>query len=186
MNQGTRPRRPLNRRRLVLIDVVVVALVSVGGLLALSGDERRSAKLSGVRSWVTTPDQRQLLAAQPPVAFSERDPTSSSTDLTIAVDPTQEYQRIDGFGASITDSSAAVLYRLDPRTRDATMVQLFSPRDGAGLSYLRQPMGASDFVDEKPYTYDDIPPGASDYAMEHFSAEHDERQILPLPAAPRP
>ena len=86
----------------------------------------------------------------PPIAFSERDPTSSSTDLTIAVDPTQEYQRIDGFGASITDSSAAVLYRLDPRTRDATMVQLFSPRDGAGLSYLRQPMGASDFVDESP------------------------------------
>jgi glucosylceramidase len=179
-SRGTRPRRPLPSRRLVLIDVVVVALVSVGALVALSGDERRSAPLASVRSWVTTPDERQLLAAQAPLAFSERNPTSSAATSTIDVDPTQEYQRIDGFGASITDSSAAVLYRLDSRTRDATMVQLFSPREGAGLSYLRQPMGASDFVDEKPYTYDDIPPGASDYAMEHFSAEHDERQILPL------
>ena len=87
---------------------------------------------------------------------------------------------MDGFGASITDSSAHVLYRLDRRTRDATMRRLFSPTEGNGLSFLRQPMGASDFVAGDFYTYDDLPPGRTDYDMSRFSIAHDRAQILPL------
>jgi glucosylceramidase len=153
-----------------MVLVVPVALV------ALSRDEPRSQVPPLARGWVTSPDGTQLLAEQDPIAFSDR----TTTSLTIAVDPTRDYQVIDGFGASITDSSAAVLYRLDPEIRDATMAQLFDPTRGPGLSYLRQPMGASDFVDEDFYTYDDIAPGETDYAMEHFSVEHDRPQILPL------
>ncbi len=41
-------------------------------------------------------------------------------------------------------------------------------------------MGASDFVAEAAYTYDDMPPGETDYEMRHFSIAHDEAQILPL------
>src|SRR4051812_9647333 len=166
---GSHRGRRLRRRRLVLVGVLVLALVSFGDLGAFSGDARRSPALSLVRSWVTTADGHQLLAEQAPMSFREG---AGAGSPAVTVDPTQRYQTIDGFGASITDSSAAVLYRLDARTRDATMVELFDPRRGAGLSYLRQPMGASDFVDEKPYTYDDMAPGASDYAMEHFSIEH--------------
>jgi glucosylceramidase len=118
------------------------------------------------------------MTEQAPTAFRGGGPTSSA--VTIAVDPTLRYQVVDGFGASITDSSAAVLYRLDPPARDAAMIDLFDPRRGAGLSYLRQPMGASDFVDEDAYTYDDVPPGATDYSMARFSVEHDRAQILPL------
>ena len=39
------------------------------------------------------------------------------------------------------------------------MRALFDPRSGLGLSYLRQPMGASDFVAGPHYTYDDVPAG---------------------------
>jgi glucosylceramidase len=87
---------------------------------------------------------------------------------------------MEGFGASITDSSAAVLYQLDKPMRDSAMVQLFDLRRGDGLSYLRQPMGASDFVASAPYTYDDLPAGQTDYDMRYFSLAHDETQILPL------
>src|SRR4051794_40990815 len=160
--RAAHPRRPLRRSKFLPVGVLAVALVSLAGLVTLSGDERRAPGLPLVRSWVTTADGRQPFNEQPPVAFGRPNPVSSST-LTIAVDPTEEYQTIHGFGASITDSSAAVLYRLDAQTRDATLGELFDPRDGAGLSYLRQPMGASDFIDETPYTYDDITPGASDY-----------------------
>jgi glucosylceramidase len=41
-------------------------------------------------------------------------------------------------------------------------------------------MGASDFVDGPFYTYDDLPSGANDYEMHHFSVQHDRKQILPL------
>jgi glucosylceramidase len=126
--------------------------------------------------WVTTPDRSLRLSDQGTLPFT----AGASPELTITVDPSLTYQAIQGFGASITDSSAAVLYRLPARQRDAAMAQLFDPRKGNGLSYLRQPMGASDFVDEPFYTYDDLPAGQTDYAMQRFSIAHDQAQILPL------
>src|ERR671930_912978 len=86
-----------------------------------------------------------------------------------------------GFGGSITDSSASVLYSLSPTARDAAMRQLFDPNTGDGLDFLRQPIGASDFVaGAQDYSYDDMPPGQTDYLQQHFSIAHDEAQILPL------
>ena len=128
------------------------------------------------QTWVTTPDGALRLSQRGDVAFHR----GGSPNLTISVDPSRPYQLIDGFGASITDSSAAVLYRLDRRTRNATMRRLFSPRRGNGLSFLRQPMGASDFVAGDFYTYDDLAPGRTDYRMRRFSIAHDRAQILPL------
>ena len=87
---------------------------------------------------------------------------------------------MQGFGGAITDSSATVLYRLSPAARAATMRSLFDPVTGDGLDYLRQPIGASDFVATADYTYDDLPAGQTDYAQQHFSIAHDQAQILPL------
>jgi glucosylceramidase len=85
-----------------------------------------------------------------------------------------------GFGAAITDSSAAVLDGLSPAARDRAMASLFDPRTGDGLDYLRQPVGASDFTTGPAYTYDDVPAGQTDYGLRHFSIAHDEKRILPL------
>ena len=41
-------------------------------------------------------------------------------------------------------------------------------------------MGASDFVAGPHYTYDDVPPGQTDFALRHFSIAHDRAEILPL------
>ena len=60
------------------------------------------------------------------------------------------------------------------------MRSLFDPRGGLGLSYLRQPMGASDFVAGPHYTYDDVPAGQTDFRLKHFSIAHDRAEILPL------
>src|SRR2546430_1902233 len=70
--------------------------------------------------------------------------------------------------------------RVSPADRAAIMRMLFDPRTGDGLSYLRQPIGASDFVATAPYTHDDVPAGQTDYPQRHFSITHDEAQILPL------
>ena len=66
-----------------------------------------------------------------------------------------------------------------PGPRDAVMADLFGPK-GDRLSVLRQPMGASDFVAGDFYTYDDVPAGETDYAMEDFTIAHDRPRILPL------
>lgn len=83
-----------------------------------------------------------------------------------------------GFGASITDSSAHLI--ASSPHRNAIMRDLFDPRHGLGLSYLRQPIGASDFVAGDHYTYDDVPAGETDYRLKRFSIDHDRAEILPL------
>ncbi|HWJ86340.1 MAG TPA: discoidin domain-containing protein [Cellulomonas sp.] len=127
--------------------------------------------------WVTTVDRGELLHQRAPVAFEK-----GTSDLTtIVVDPTQRFQTMDGFGASITDSSASLLAALPRATRDATMKQLFDPRTGIGVSFLRQPIGSSDFTAEaEHYTFDDVAPGQTDFALKRFSIAHDEKQVLPL------
>ena len=129
--------------------------------------------------WVTTPDGALKLSNRGSVEFRP----GGSEDLTVSVDPSRSYQTMDGFGASITDSSAHVLYRLDRRTRDATMRRLFSPTEGNGLSFLRQPMGASDFVAGDFYTYDDLPPGR--HGLRHAPLL-DRARPCADPAAPAP
>ncbi|WP_329129795.1 discoidin domain-containing protein [Streptomyces sp. NBC_01476] len=127
--------------------------------------------------WVTTPDGAEELRPSTPVAFHP-----GASDLTtITVDPTRSYQSVDGFGGALTDSSAAVLSTLPPTARDTAMRQLFDPRQGIGVSFLRQPIGSSDFTAAPAhYTYDDMPAGRTDFSLRHFSIAHDQRQILPL------
>jgi len=56
-----------------------------------------------------------------------------------------------------------------------------SAQSGDGLSYLRQPIGASDFVAKAAVHLRRYgPPAQTDYAQRHFSIAHDEAEILPL------
>ncbi|GID91891.1 discoidin domain-containing protein [Amorphoplanes digitatis] len=129
------------------------------------------------RVWVTTPDRAEQLHERAPVTFTR----GGSAETTITIDPGTRYQSMDGFGASLTDSAASVLYRLDPAARDRAMRSLFDPREGIGVGFLRQPVGSSDFTAAPAhYSYDDVPAGETDFALRHFSIAHDRAQILPL------
>ena len=130
-----------------------------------------------VSSWLTTPDRSQLMTPAPARSFTVAD---ARVGETITVDPGRTFQTMDGFGASITDSAADLLSGLPAAQRDRVMRSVFSPTDGIGLSMLRQPIGSSDFVNGPHYTFDDLPPGHTDYSMTKFTIRHDERQILPL------
>jgi glucosylceramidase len=159
-------------------DVALVDKLASEALVEKSEQSQAAAAVavSAVNVWLTTPDGASKLQNTTTVAFG----TLTTTSLTITIDPKLRYQPVQGFGASITDSSASVLYRLTAANRDAAMRSLFDPVSGNGLSLLRQPIGASDFVVDKAYTYNDLPAGETDYAMEKFSIQHDEAQIIPL------
>lgn len=116
------------------------------------------------------------LIQKPPLHFAG----SQLPALTIQVDASTQFQTIDGFGASFTDSSAWLFDRkLTPQQRKDALKMLFDPRDGIGLNILRQPMGASDFATEQ-YSYDDVPTGEQDPKLAKFSIEHDRAYIIPL------
>ena len=127
---------------------------------------------------MTAGDRSRLLQSQSDVAFATG---GNRNSLVITVDPTKQYQVIDGFGGSLTDSSAWLIWnKLDSSQRQNLMRQLFEPTGGIGISFLRQPMGASDFTVEGNYSYDDVPDGQTDPNLQRFSVQHDVPYIVPL------
>lgn len=122
----------------------------------------------------TNPDQSALLSPESSLTFA---PGSGST-LAINVDDTIRYQTLEGVGASFTDSAAYLVWeKLTPAQRAQLMLDLFSP-GGIHLSFLRQPMGATDLALSN-YTYDDLPAGDTDPEMARFSVAHDQAYIIP-------
>ncbi len=108
--------------------------------------------------------------------------TGSARGLpVIRVNDSVRSQRVIGIGAALTDTSAWLVYdELPAATRARVMRDLFGP-SGIRLSYMRLPVGASDFThDGRPYTYDDVPSGQSDPSLSRFSIAHDNESIVPL------
>ncbi len=137
-------------------------------------------KAGAVKIWFTSADQSSLLAPQPDLSFAPAAGVNKDGTQVIYVNENNRYQQMDGFGAAMTDSSAWLIYtQLSETQRAGVMSALFSPADGIGISALRLPMGASDFVHGEPYTYDDMPAGQADADLAHFSIEHDRAYIIP-------
>jgi O-glycosyl hydrolase len=132
---------------------------------------------TAVKVWLTDVDANKWVANQNDVSFRTKQTTNP---LTIKVDNSVKYQKITGFGAALTDSSAWLINELPPSTRSTLMKQLFDPSTGAGLSMVRLPMGATDFTASGNYTYNDMPPGETDPTLSNFSIAHDEPYIIPL------
>lgn len=98
----------------------------------------------------------------------------------IRVNAAARRQRVQGFGAAMTDSSAWLMEQdLAPAARQTLMSDFFGA-GGIHLNFIRVPIGASDFTHTgQPYTYDDLPPGQTDPALRRFSIAHDQAYILP-------
>ena len=151
-------------------------IVFLAGLLLLP----TLLKAQTVRVVETTSDLQQALAAGPDLHFQAPQTAASPANPMLTVDDTVRYQTMDGFGASLTDGSAWLLHdRLDTQTREKVMAQLFDPQRGVGLSFLRQPIGASDLSREES-SFDDMPAGQQDPMLAHFSVKHDEAYIFPM------
>jgi glucosylceramidase len=85
-----------------------------------------------------------------------------------------------GFGAALTGSSAYLLNKkMSASARAELLKDLFDPVDGIGISFLRLTIGASDFS-LSDFTYDDMPAGQTDFALEHFSLSRDLEDVVPV------
>ncbi|BFH59958.1 glycoside hydrolase family 30 protein [Paenibacillus azoreducens] len=128
--------------------------------------------------WLSTIDQQQKLQLQQPAVIVETAAAHKAVKR-IRVEADKRYQEMDGFGASFTDASAYLVQRvLDGKSRREVMKKLFDPEEGIGISFLRQPMGATDYTTEI-YSYDDMPEGEEDFLLEHFSIDHDRDYVIP-------
>ncbi|WP_028802382.1 ricin-type beta-trefoil lectin domain protein [Streptomyces sp. 142MFCol3.1] len=172
------------RRSIRAARLLVAGLLTTAGLTAV-GTVPAQAAGEQVTAWLTTTDDAggrhvvRGLQAQTPFAFQSG---SGGSGENITVDENTRYQTFTGGGASFTDTAAWLMNSsgaLSQSTRDATMRKLFSPTDGIGLSFLRNPMGASDLA-RYGYTYDDVPAGQTDSSLSKFSIAHDLADVVPL------
>ncbi len=140
-------------------------------------EELNSYNIRGDIMVYTTTNEQNMFVKQNDLKITEK--LNTNAEL-IDIDPTQSFQTIDGFGASFTDSSAFLINQiLKEEDKNELMKKLFDYEDGIGLSFIRNPMGASDFA-RFIYSYNDLKKGETDFHFEKFSIDHDKEDIIPL------
>ena len=145
------------------------------GVLIFAGTAGARPSSPRAQIWVTTPDQKQKLAAQPAIAPLSR----AMGGEQVTIDSSRHFQKMHGFGAAMTDASAQLLSNLPAEKRKAIMTELFGRgANGLGLSFTRLTVGASDFSPTH-YSYDDTPGNAPDPGLRYFSIEPARKYVLP-------
>ncbi|MFY1669439.1 lectin [Plantactinospora sp. WMMB334] len=156
-----RRRRP-RRHHPVPVRLLALCLTAAGTVaMAVAGPQPAAyAANEPVNVWLTSTSDSggrtvsRGLQQQSPIAFAASSPGATHT---ITVNENTRYQQFEGGGASITDTTA-YLFRGGPisaATRDTVMRRLFSPTDGIGLSFVRNPIGASDLSQPGHVSLDD-------------------------------
>lgn len=152
------------------------AAVAVMSVMSAMGASGAAAQGNVATMYLTTADRRLLLAAQPEM----RAGAPEAGGPTITIDPTQRLQTMDGFGFAMTGGSAELLMRMSAAARTATLQRLFgSGENGIRTSYLRLTIGASD-MNERVFTYDDVPAGEQDVRLAHFGLGPDLKDVVPV------
>ena len=127
---------------------------------------------------LSTHDQTSLMAPQQSVVFG----TSPASTNQLFIDESQQYQTIEGFGAAFTEASAYLLEQVVPTSAlPQTLSDLFTRTgSGIGLSFMRNPMGATDLA-QKVYSFDDNGGTPDLVTLPNFSlAGLDQTYVLPL------
>lgn len=125
--------------------------------------------------WLTDVQQNILFVQQ------TNTPVHVATgEHTISIDPSKTYQRIDGFGYTLTGGSAQHLLAMEKLARKAILTELFATdKNNIGTSYLRLSIGASD-LNERVFSYNDLPEGETDLLMSKFDLGPDKKDIIPV------
>lgn len=129
-----------------------------------------------VEFWLTKGDQSALLEKTKGISFG----SENNAQEVIEVDTTQRFQTIDGFGYSLTGGSAYLInQKLNAEQRGKLLRELFLSDEGIGVSYLRISVGASD-LDDHVFSYNDLPAGKTDRALENFTLAEDQKNLIPV------
>lgn len=157
--------------KLKIIGIYMICFLLAGNTLAQSDDIY-------VESWVTKPDRSALLQKQSDtILFTYK----KSWRNPIMIDDRQSYQLMDGFGYSLTGGSAEHLINMSSEARSAILKELFTSGEngGAGISYIRLTIGASD-LNSFVFSYNDLKEGKTDPELMKFNLAQDLNDVVPV------
>lgn len=139
--------------------------------LSSIGSHKATQRLDSLVAAFDSEEMGLLPPAKIPADFSE-----------IRVNDSHRFQTMEGFGASLTESSVLNINSLPPAKKKEVLEKLFSKEKGFGLNFLRLPIGSTDFSDQSKgnTTYNDLPEGETDPEMKHFDVSRDEKTFALL------
>lgn len=130
--------------------------------------------LSGpIRVFTTARNDGTRLTQRNSLSFGTADPQDAAI---VALDPTQQYQTIEGFGGAFTEAAAYVFSRMSPQKQEEFLRAYFDSTQGNGYRLCRTHINSCDFC-LGSYAYDEV---AGDVDLKHFSIEHDRKMLIPL------
>lgn len=103
-----------------------------------------------VQTYITTADNTMHFDA---ISQDLSEDLNTSPEITLTLNPGTRYQEFDGFGAAITGASAYNLMQMPAANRAKLLRETFSVAEGMGFSYVRVPIGGSDFNARSNYDY---------------------------------
>jgi glucosylceramidase len=132
--------------------------------------------VNGVTLYKTNKEGTVLLSKVPAkIPYTIK--VSDAVDINIDINLTR--QKMEGFGAALTGSSAYVLMKhLTPTQRTLVLKDLFSVEDGIGINYLRLTIGASDFS-LSDFTYNETVGNVPDTSLSNFSIALENEYLIP-------
>ena len=158
-------------------EIILIACLGLG--ISCSGSDINKSKDDDdgkVTFWLTSPADGILFSEQPSI---EPVKNNSAPD-SVLINPENIFQEIDGFGFALTGGSAYHIHNMSPANRTALLTELFDyTGQNIGISYLRISIGASD-LDSAVFSYDDLPAGEIDTAMQYFSLDKDREHLIPV------
>ena len=156
-------------RNIIFLLIAILGIVSCKG--AKNNNSGENPEESGdVTIYITTNTRSQDFRKQY-CNFSEN---QNLAPTTIKVVPSIRYQKIDGFGASITGSTCYNLMQMKAENRNQFLSETFSATKGMGYSYIRVSIGCSDFSLSE-YSCCDTP-GIENFAL----TDEENNYIIPI------
>uniref|UniRef100_A0A8D0KXU3 Glucosylceramidase n=1 Tax=Strix occidentalis caurina TaxID=311401 RepID=A0A8D0KXU3_STROC len=106
----------------------------------------------------------------------QRNAKTPGTHFHLTLDMAQRYQKVKGFGGSVTDSAAINIQSLSKDAQNHLLRSYFS-EEGIEYNLVRVPMASTDFS-IRLYTYADA---EGDFELKHFNlTEEDTRMKIPI------
>lgn len=144
------------------------------GLAMLAGCGS-SEKKNDAKLWLTMPDKSVVFQKQENFLINQ-----SENQNVITIDTSKTYQEMDGFGYTLTGGSAKHISNMSEPEKEKLLQELYGTGEGSiGVSYIRISVGASD-LDEKVFSYNDLPEGETDVNMEKFDLGYDKQYLIPV------
>ncbi len=127
---------------------------------------------------VTTADGRFMLK-QNHFSIPMKFISSMSID-TVYINEDIQFQKIQGFGYTLTGGSAMLLHQITSEKRKVVLNELFGQGPNSiHINYLRISIGASD-LDAQVFSYDDLAEGEVDPDLHKMSLAPDQVHLIPI------